>query len=396
MQWKCLCVCLLPLSIVLLSGCSSHRGMVSQQYAYLADGDANPQTKRIYHVLPRYERLVGASWPTIAYNKAIKPGDSSEQLPAIRQRLLLLGDLSSSANDKNSRYDARMVDAVKRYQARHGLDATGIIGRQTIASLNIKPCARLSQLVDSMQRWAKLPSSDSGQYIQVNVPSYQLQVMDKGVPELSMRVVVGQPRWPTPELQSAIQTVVVNPAWNVPRNITEREIVHHMVKNPDYLKENDLVVYKDWKKNTTIDPTLIDWQEYAGEKDLPYLIAQDPGDKNALGAVKFIFENSHDVYLHDTQAKSLFAKTQRDFSHGCIRLAEPDVLYQYLTKTNPNLESERAKQAIESGKTKYLALQKPVPIYLTYMTAWVTKNGTVEFRKDIYKKTTTNVCSMPI
>ncbi len=374
---------------LLLTGCATTSSLQShKEYKHLAKTSNNPQVRKIYAALPRYERLAMQPWHAIDYNKAIRPGKQSATLPAIKQRLYLLGDLSERNVNKSTQYSPTIVAAVKRFQARHRIETTGVIGKQTIAALNVTPHQRLGQLVDSMKRWAQLPSTANDQYIQVNVPSYQLNVIKDNHSVLAMRVVVGQRNWQTPELSSTIKTVVVNPAWNVPRNITEREIVHEMAKDPNYLKENDLTVYKDWNKDTIIDPQHIDWHAYTGKKDLPYLLSQNPGEKNALGMVKFIFPNEHDVYLHDTQAKSLFSRDRRDFSHGCIRLEKPLVLYQYLLAQNSESSQQKAAAAMQSGKTKHLRLKKAMPIYLTYITAWVDNNGNVEFANDIYDKVT--------
>ncbi len=369
-----------------LTGCATSGLQSNKEYKQLAQTSNNPQVHKIYATLPHYERLASHAWPHITYNKAIRPGKQSNQIPAIQQRLYLLGDLSHKPAQSSTRYSTGLVMAVKRFQARHRIATTGVIGKQTIEALNITPNQRIAQLLDSMKRWAKIPSAPSSQFIQVNVPSYQLNVVKNNQSVLAMRVVVGQPKWQTPELTSTIKTVVVNPAWNVPRNITEREIVHAVAKDPNYLQENDLTIYKNWQKDTIIDPMQIDWHQYTGKKDLPYLLAQDPGEKNALGMVKFIFPNEHDVYLHDTQAKSLFSRDQRDFSHGCIRLEKPLLLYQYLISQNSESSQEKAAVAMQSGKTKYLRLKNEIPIYLTYITAWVDNNGHVEFAKDIYNK----------
>ncbi|MDF1654318.1 MAG: L,D-transpeptidase family protein [Coxiellaceae bacterium] len=371
---------------ITLTGCATRGLQSNKEYKQLAKSSSNPQVRKIYAVLPRYERLAQHTWPQIPYHNAIRPGKQSNQIPAIKQRLQLLGDLHHNNKDVNTSYSPQVVMAIKRFQGRHGIDTTGVIGKQTIEALNITPYQRITQLLDSMKRWAKIPSLPNDQYIHVNVPSYQLNVVKDKQSVLSMRVVVGQPKWPTPELTSSLKTIVVNPAWNVPRNITEREIVHAVAKDPNYLVENDLTVYKNWQKDTVIDPALIDWQQYTGKKDLPYLLSQDPGEKNALGMVKFIFPNEHDVYLHDTQAKSLFSRDQRNFSHGCVRLEKPLMLYQYLISQNSEASQQKASIAMQSGKTKHFRLKQEIPIYLTYITAWVDDQGHVEFAKDIYNK----------
>jgi murein L,D-transpeptidase YcbB/YkuD len=370
---------------LLLTSCAGHRG-AGGQYAHLLESSDHPQVRRLHSALPRYQQLATQAWPQIAYQGRLEPGDQSNVIPVIRARLMKLGDMPDTGYSESQYYGPHLAQAVMRFQKRHGLEASATIGPQTMAALNVPPGKRLAELVDSMQRWAKMPTVSGEKYVHVNIPSYDLNVMDGTRSLIDMRVVVGLPSWPTPEITSEIKTIVLNPSWNVPRNITEREIVHHMVKNPNYLTENELKIYKDWRKKETIDPATIDWQEYAGSKDLPYLISQDPGRTNALGDVKFLFPNEHSVYLHDTQAKGLFARDQRAFSHGCIRLQNPLLLYNYLVAEDGTIDMGSAENHRVSGNTKYLALKKKMPLYITYMTAWVDDYGQLQFRKDIYNK----------
>lgn len=365
----------LTLIVVMLSSCSSTGRLSGIEHN-------NQYVKRMDDPIKRYANLSHKAWPQIHLSKAYKRGDSSEELQLVRQRLAKLGDFRGR-NSTGYLLDLPLENAIKHFQARHGLQADGVLGQSTVAALNVTPGERLKALQLSQRNWSKLPENSEA-YVQVNIPSYELFVRKAGVNELKMNVVVGKKSWPTPTLQSEIKTMVLNPKWNVPRNIVEKEIVHKMAEDPNYLQEQGLIIRSSWDKDAEIiDPTTIAWEEYTGPKDLPYRISQAAGDSNALGQIKFIFPNDDQVYLHDTQAKSLFSLPSRSFSHGCIRLEKPLALMQTLANLSSDSHLEKAAVHLESRQTKYLPL-KPIPIYITYMTAWVDDQGVVQFRKDIY------------
>lgn len=372
---------------VLLVSCAQTPSYNRADYQRIAANSNNPQVQRLARTMPKYEKLAQQSWPPIYIDTpALRPGQSNPSVPQIRQRLAALGDLYYSSDaPTNTYYDPALVRAVKHFQWRHGLKQDGVIAENTLAELNVTPQQRLNALYVSMQRWAELPSTPEDEYIQVNIPSYNLAVVENNQTVLDMNVVVGKPSWPTPTLHSKVVSVVLNPSWNVPSRITEKEIVHEMVKNPNYLAENNIKVYQSWKKGSPeVDPQTINWAEYAGDKKLPYRLSQSPGDDNALGKIKFLFPNSHDVYLHDTQAKQLFDLPERSFSHGCIRLQKPMELFGYILQKNPKLDVDDAITQLQTTNTKHLSLSKQIPIYITYITAQVDNYGNVKFYRDIY------------
>lgn len=373
---------------LLLSGCASTGSSISvSDYQQIAASSSSLEVHRIHDVLPKYQRLAGESWPAIPFHGRIKPGQKNSDIPMIRQRLVQLGDLSSAADSHVMQYQQNIVAAVMHFQARHGLKADGVIGAGTLNALNVSPRVRLHELVDSMKQWASLPSGMNQQYIVVNIPSYTLNVIQDDQNILSMPVVIGDPKTPTPELQSRLVSLEVNPTWNVPRSIVEGELVHKMLSDKEYLSKKNIRILESWEKGAKeIDPRSINWHEYAGEKDLPYRLQQTAGEHNVLGEVKFLFPNEHSVYLHDTNNRGVFGLTDRALSHGCVRLGKPWALFDFVMQQNADLDLQDLLADFHSGKTKQIALKNRIPLYIVYITAWVDKNGQVQFRRDIYQK----------
>jgi murein L,D-transpeptidase YcbB/YkuD len=224
-----------------------------------------------------YQKLASDKWVPLNTAQIIQPKQSSKIIPAIRKRLIKLGDLNQTHLQKPSFYDLKLVNAVKHFQYRHNLKPDGIIGKSTLISLNKSPRKRLAQLNQAIAKWQQLPKNiPTNEYIHVNLASYQLNIFKGQQNTLKMKVVVGNPNWPTPSLTSEIQTVVINPHWNIPRNITEKEIIHKISDNIDYLNEEHIKILDGWHKGAKqIDPTTIDWAKYASdEEDLPYRLIQ--------------------------------------------------------------------------------------------------------------------------
>lgn len=380
---------LLPAALVamMISGCASHsQPNIAKQYSHLLNQSNNPQVAKLYHALLAYQPLASDAWPELRSDHKITLGSQSELMPAIRQRLALLGYLPHRYINQGKVYDMTTDQAVIRFQHHYGLKPDGVIGGKTLSALNVTPKHRIAEIITSMQGWAKVPGNNESEYIQVNIPSFELNVIKGQQSVLSMRVVVGKPSWPTPTLSSNITTVVLNPTWNIPSSIVEKDIVHHMIRNPNYLTEERIRIYKTWQRNAEeIQPQDINWSEYAGAKRLPYRFTQIAGAHNVLGDVKFLFPNKHSVYLHDTQAKDLFARQQRDFSHGCIRLARPMALFTYLIQEHSTYTPEQALSHLGKQQPKYFSIRH-VPLYITYMTAWVGTDGSLYFGPDIYHK----------
>lgn len=370
--------------IIMLTGCSTPIPTASMP------NTSNKTALRIYHALPTYANVVSHSWPHLTAKLPIKMGDRSIIIPDIRTRLILLKDLSSSYASNSSVFDSALVYGVTQFQWRHGLEATGVINQKTLNALNVSPATRYRELVHSMNTWAELPEAMGDRYIHINIPSFQLRLIDHGDEVMNMRVIAGRTTRQTPTLYSKVKTIVFNPSWTVPETILEKDVIPGVQQNPHYLKEHyDMKVYANWKKDAAeIDPLTIDWKN-ATSKNFVYRVTAPPGDANPLGRVKFIFENEHDVYMHDTPSKELFSSIERAYSSGCIRLEKPFELVEYFYSDNSDLDAEHVRDYLSSGETKYVQLKNPIPIRVTYITSWVDTEGRVHFREDIYQKSST-------
>jgi murein L,D-transpeptidase YcbB/YkuD len=341
---------------------------------------ANLNYEVLQRTLPIYENAVSHPWATIASDAALKPGKKNVAVLALRERLRATGDLQPENDSGLILFDPYLVEAVKHFQFTHGLDADGIVGSGTIYELNIPPEQRLMQIRVNMDRWAKLAHELGNRYILINIPAYRLELVDNGQRVLTMRAVVGKPERPTPEIISTVTRLVLNPYWNVPRSIARRDIIPKVIENPDYLSK----VYDRQEVNATeIFPTEIDWDQ-ALTNGFQYHLRQEPGEHNALGLVKFEFQNSNDIYLHDTPAKDLFDRDKRAFSSGCIRLERAFDLADYLMDSDPKWNDEMVYDILNQGKTKYIKVAKPTKVIITYLTTWVDDEGNLQFRDDLY------------
>jgi murein L,D-transpeptidase YcbB/YkuD len=276
------------------------------------------------------------------------------------------------------------VTAVRRFQARHGLEPDGRLGKGTIAQLNTPLSDRVRQLELALERWRRLPYDPSRREIVLNIPEFRLRAFDTGhQPALEMKIVVGRARkLKTPVLSSKIDTVLFRPHWNVPISIQRNELVGDIKRDPEYISKNnfELVTPQD----------IVVAQDTAGDKLLAQLrsgnlrLRQRPGPKNALGLVKFVFPNEYNVYMHDTPAKSLFARARRDFSHGCIRLEKATDLAEWVLREESGWTRERIEAAMQGTESTSVKLKHPIPVRTMYVTAVVLENGEVHFFEDIY------------
>ncbi len=345
---------------------------------------ANLNYEVLQRTLPIYENAVSHPWATIPGDAALKPGKKNAAILALRERLRATGDLQPENDTGLTRFDPNLTEAVKHFQFTHGLNPDGVVGSATIYELNIPPEQRLMQIRVNMDRWAKLSRELNNRYILINIPAYRLELVDNGQRVLTMRAVVGKPERPTPELISTVTRLVLNPYWNVPRKIAQRDIIPKVIENPDYLTEMNIKIFNRQDINATeIYPADIDWNE-AREDGFQYHFRQEPGEQNALGLVKFEFQNSDDIYMHDTPAKDLFDRDKRAFSSGCIRLERAFDLADYLMDSDPKWNDEIVYDLLTQGKTKYIKIAKPTKVIITYLTTWVDDEGNLQFRDDLY------------
>ena len=327
--------------------------------------DINESYAKLKEELGKYYNIQKqGGWPQITTTeKKIKLGANSPTVVSIKRRLHATGELPGT--DTSSMFSDTLETAVKTFQERHGFKADGIVTTALIKEMNVPALQRLQQILLNMDRMRWMPSRPDGNLIMVNIPEFVLHVWEGKQKAFDMVVVVGKEGHNTTMFTGNLNQVVFSPYWNVPPSIVQKEIMPEMEKNPNYLASQNMEV-------TGTD-----------EDGLPE-IRQKPGEKNSLGKVKFLFPNSFNIYFHDTPAKDLFNRSKRAYSHGCIRLAEPEKMAQYLLRHEPEWTPERISEAMNSGKEKFVKLKDPVPVFITYYTAWVDEYGKMNFREDIY------------
>ena len=320
---------------------------VNRQYNLLKD-----------YLLKYYEAEKNGVWkPIVADKKSYKRGDSSSTIVQIKKRLLLTGDLTTT--DTTSFFTDSLITAIKRYQHRYGLTEDGRAGSSLFNEMNRPINDRIRQILINMERIRWVPAQPSTDYLLVNVPEFRLHVYEKGDYRWSMNVVVGAVAHNTVVFNGNLKYIVFSPYWNVPASIIKKEVVPGMKRNKNYLANHNM-----------------EWNGGA--------VRQKPGPGNSLGLVKFLFPNSYNIYLHDTPSKSLFGESTRAFSHGCIRLAEPKRLAEFLLRNDPAWNEASITRAMNSGKEKYVTLKQTIPVFIGYFTAWVDRDGKLNFRDDIY------------
>jgi murein L,D-transpeptidase YcbB/YkuD len=276
-----------------------------------------------------------------------------------------------------STYTEPLQKAVQQFQARHGLAATGLIGAETVAALNVPVDARIRQIELNLERWRWLPQDLGDRYVLVNIPEMRLRVYEGDRVPLTMAVVVGTPDTPTPIFNDQMRYVVLSPYWNVPDSIAQGETVPGLVKDPTYLTRNNMEIVDKSGKAIPVSDMDMDALDQ-------YRFRQRPGKANSLGLVKFMFPNEHNVYLHDTPADSLFARAGRAFSHGCVRVENPMALAEYVLRDQPTWDTKAITAAMHAGTETQVSLTAPLPVYLGYWTAGVDEAGTLHFRPDVY------------
>jgi murein L,D-transpeptidase YcbB/YkuD len=324
------------------------------------------------------DMAVRGGWPMIAADAKFAIGVPGPNDDLLRQRLLISGDLA--ADKASGPFDDILAEAVKRFQVRHGLAATGTVTPRTLAALNVPVQKRIKQLEASLERLQNINFSFGQRYVVVNLPATFAEAVENDQVVRRYRVIVGKTEKPSPTLTAEITAVILNPTWTVPSSIAKTEISAHMRKDPSYLSRMHMEVLD--AHDTPIDPHAVDW---SGTHTPNFTVRQQNGAWNALGAVKIDMPNSYSVYMHDTNQRNLFSDDYRFDSHGCSRVDNVRDLAAWL------LQEEMAKwnraaidAAIATGQHQEIALPKKVPVAWIYLTAWMTRDQTVQFRNDIY------------
>ena len=326
--------------------------------------DVNPAYSSLKDQLDKYVDIAKkGGWPQINITKKrLKKGVTSPEIANIKRRLQITGDLEG--NDSSAVFDDTLVNAIKNFQERHGYTPSGAISDSLIKEMNVPVAKRIQQIMMNMERMRWMASRQNGNLIVVNIPEFVLHVYEGDKKAFDMDVVVGKEGHNTTMFNGDLNQVVFCPYWNVPQSIVKKEILPEMDKDKNYLEKEDM--------------------EITGEEDGVPVIRQVPGSKNALGKVKFLFPYSFNIYFHDTPAKSLFEKDKRAYSHGCIRLKEPEKMANYVLSDQPEWTPERIEEAMNAGKEKFVKVKHPIPVLITYYTTWVDDKGQLNFREDIY------------
>ncbi|UCF30338.1 MAG: L,D-transpeptidase family protein [bacterium] len=381
----------------------------------------HPGYSGLKSVLKYYREISDrGGWPQVPFGTDLKRSDRGPRVLALKARLLVTGDLETNSTD--DLFDNPVEEAVRRFQARHGLEVTGEVDALTLSDLNMPVEARIRQIRVNLERWRWLARDFGTRYLMIDIAGFRLAVVERGREILEMPIIVGQPSWKTPTFSGTMTYLVLNPVWRIPREIVIEEFVPKILENPDYLSDMRVRILRGPEE---IDPASIEWESL--EEDMDFWLVQESCAENPLGRIKFMFPNDFEVYLHDTPQQELFSASFRAFSHGCVRIQKPFELMDYLLE-NPNqcpdkpvgidrqteipeeLSAllDRARQdpcftveeylerdclnwthlsvlaALQTGLEQYLVLPEPIQVHLTYLTAWVDSGGTIHFRTDLY------------
>lgn len=352
----------------------SHFTCIQQQYVKLKKS------------LALYRELKNkGGWDTIPIKTHLKKGDTGEVITLLQNRLFAEGySKALPLNAQPLTYNAPLVEGVKKFQQRHGLDTDGVVGKTVVTAMNISVDSRIEQIALNMERWRWLPHTMPQPYIMVNIAGFHLNLVDSNKTVLGMKIIVGKPYTQTPLFHARMTYLILNPWWEVPTKIARKEIVPDIKRNRAYINRNHMKFYSSWGKDAyEIPADSIKWDSIHANS-FPYRVRQMPGAGNALGRIKFMFPNKYDVYLHDTPQRNLFNRTVRTFSHGCIRIEKPVEMATYLLNDDNNWTQDSILSVINSGAQQTITLPHPVDVYICYWTSWVNSAGQTCFRRDIY------------
>lgn len=308
-----------------------------------------------------YTIAKNGGWPAVS-GSGLKRGTKSANVTALKKRLQLTGDYNSS--DTTDVFSDSLQSAIKSFQQRNGLKPTGVVNDSLITMLSIPVEQRIQQIIVNMNRALWIPQHSDSSRIEVNIPSQMLYVYADSGKAFEMPVIVGKEGYSTVAFSSQVSQIVFNPVWNIPESIVKNEIMPKVKADANYLKKNNIEVVK--------------------QNDSLPVLRQHPGKDNPLGKAKFLFPNTHDIYLHDTPEKSLFAKRDRALSHGCIRVADAFALAQYLLRDQSDWTAQKIRSAMNSDKEQTVEVKGKHAVNISYLTAWVDHNGLMNFRPDIY------------
>ncbi len=329
--------------------------------------------------ISQYQGIVAqGGWGQVPTNKKLKLGVTDPNVELLRRRLIASGDMSAEAGVSQS-FDTYVDAALKRFQKRHGLPADGVTGQYTNAAMNISAPVRLGQLETNLVRLRTMGGDLGQRYVFVNIPAAQIEAVESGRVVLRHTAIVGKIDRQTPIVNSKINEIVINPYWHAPTSIVRKDIIPMMRKDPQYLTKSGIRILRP--DGSEIPPEQIDWNT---EEAAKYLLRQDPGKINAMASVKINFPSPDGVYMHDTPSQGLFNKLMRFDSSGCVRVQNVRDLVVWILKNTPQWDRANIEDQIKTGENKFVKVADPVPVYFSYVSAWSTGPGVVQFRDDIY------------
>jgi len=337
---------------------------------------------RLYAALPTYEAYYEhGGWPTVSGTDKIEPGDKGPRVQQVAERLLVTGELPALGADPQL-YDPALETAVAAFQRAHGLNDDGVIGKRTIEEMNASAEDRLKMVLLNLDRMRAESPDMEDRFVFVNIPSTELRVIDNGVTTFHANAIVGKVERKTPLLKSEIFQAKLNPDWSVPSKIAKIDMLRHELDQPGFFANKNVRVFTS--DGREVDPRSINWRDVKKAGYFPYRLKQDAGPENALGPMKLDFQNDYSVFIHGTSAPKLFAKQDRFFSSGCVRVDDPIGLATFLIQDDPSWTRQRVEDVVKGGKTTYVKLVRPIPLHIVYMTAWVDEQGVANFRNDVY------------
>jgi murein L,D-transpeptidase YcbB/YkuD len=329
--------------------------------------------------IQQYTQIVQqGGWPVVPADKQLRLGMRDPAVVLLRQRLAVSGDLPQNASSGDA-FDSYVEAAVRRFQARHGIPADGIIGRTTFDALNIPASVRLGQLQRNLERLKDLTAHLPSRFLMVNIPGAEVEAVENGQVVSRHTAIVGKVDRASPLVNSRVTEINFNPFWTVPASIIERDLIPLMQQHPDYLAQQHIHVYN--QQGVELMPEQIDWNT---NEAVNYLFRQDPGDFNSLGSVKINFPSPDGVYMHDTPNKTLFGNEYRFESSGCVRVQNIHELIVWLLRDTPGWDRNAIDQVFHSGERLDVKVTDPIELHWVYISAWARADGIVQFRNDIY------------
>ncbi len=344
--------------------------------------------KALQKALKKYLDIrANGGWEQVLLFKKLNPGKHSEGVHSLRKRLRVTADYTScDESDESNLYDQCLQKAVKHFQVRTGLKEDAVVGAGTLKELNKSVDERITTIRLNLDRLKWLNERGSKRHVIINIPDFQLYFESDGKLIQTMRVITGTPKHPTPIFSDTVEMIVLNPYWNIPKSIIQKEMIPKLMRNSNAMAKQGIEIRAGWGKDAAkVSGGSVNWSQYRYSKNMPYRFAQLPGYKNALGKVKFLFPNKFSVYMHDTPTKHLFKKNKRAFSHGCIRLQQPRELLRTFSTFNDNIDFDKSQEVLKGKKNSYIKLKEKVPVDVVYLTAWIDYDGKLQFRNDVYK-----------